>query len=31
MRDEQLDGDSCSEITDLSNEDILATSKEILT
>ena len=30
-RDERLDHDSVSEITDLSDDDILATSKELLT
>ena len=30
-RDEQLDGDSISEITDLSMEDIMTTSKQLLT
>ena len=29
-RDERLSNDSCSEITDLSTEDILATSTELL-
>ena len=30
-RDETLDYDSVSEVTDLSNEDILTTSKQVLT
>ena len=31
LRDERLDHDSISEITDLSQEDVLATSKQLLT
>jgi len=31
LRDERLDHDSISEITDLSQDDVLATSKQLLT